>query len=176
VSPRWCAAPTLDVIAANALGRALYSVLYTGSPTAPNLARFTFLNPQAQQFWRDWDQVADDYAAHMRAAAGANPYDRTLTDLVGELSTRSDAFRQLWARHDVRAYDRGTKNFQHPVVGELDLRYDVLQPAAEPGLTIITYTAEPGTTSHDNLVLLASWAASQDSDTDHLQAAPLRRD
>ncbi|MGA5200446.1 helix-turn-helix domain-containing protein [Streptomyces variegatus] len=164
--------PTLDVIAANPLARALYSVIYTDARKAPNLARFTFLDPQAHRFWRDWDQVADDLVAHLRASAGATPYDRTLTDLVGELSTRSDTFRQLWARHDVRAYGRGTKRFHHPVVGDLDLRYDLLQPAAEPGLTMITYTANPGTTSDDNLTLLASWAASQDSGAERLQAAP----
>ncbi|MDH6221079.1 helix-turn-helix domain-containing protein [Streptomyces pseudovenezuelae] len=161
--PALVRSPTLDIVAANLLARALYSPVYTDTDTAPNLARFTFLNPDASRFWRDWDRVADDLTAHLRTAAGATPYDRALTDLVGELSTRSDAFRQLWARHDVRAYGRGTKHFHHPVVGELDLRYDLLQPAAEPGLTMITYTAEPGTASHDNLSLLASWAASQGS-------------
>ncbi|MFE2836113.1 helix-turn-helix domain-containing protein [Streptomyces mirabilis] len=167
--------PTLDVIATNPLGRALYSVAYTDARQAPNLARFTFLNPQARQFWRDWDEVADDFIAHLRAAAGPTPYEQPLTHLVGELSTRSDAFRRLWARHDVRACVRGTKRFQHPVVGVLDLRYDLLQPNAEPGLTMITYTAEPGTVSHDNLTLLASWAASQDNDTEHDPAAPTTR-
>lgn len=176
--PALVRSPNLDVIATNPLARALYSMLCTDTRQAPNLARFTFLDPRARQFWRHWDQVADDFTAHMRTAAGANPYDRALTDLVGELSTRSDTFRRLWARHDVRACGRGVKNFRHPVVGELDLRYDVLQPAAEPGLTMITYTAEPGTTSHDNLTLLASWAASQDNDTDaeHPRSAPSRRD
>ncbi|MFF1604498.1 helix-turn-helix domain-containing protein [Streptomyces mirabilis] len=162
--PALVRSPTLDVVAANPLARALYSVIYTDVRTAPNLARFTFLDPQAKQFWRDWDRVADDLVAHLRAAAGATPYDRNLTDLIGELSTHSDTFRQLWARHDVRAYGRGTKHFHHPVVGDLDLRYDLLEPAAEPGLTMITYTAEPGTTSHDNLTLLASWTATQNTE------------
>ncbi|MGW3028076.1 MmyB family transcriptional regulator [Streptomyces sp. NPDC001221] len=115
-------------------------------------------------------------AARFVIAAGANPLDRALTDLVGELSTRSDTFRELWARHDVRAHERGTKRFQHPVVGALELRYDLLHLAAEPGLTMITYTAEPGTTSHDNLSLLASWAADQDNDIGRTQAAPSRHD
>ncbi|KAF5998877.1 helix-turn-helix domain-containing protein [Streptomyces sp. WAC00263] len=170
--PALVRSPTLDVVAANPLARALYSVIYTDVRTAPNLARFTFLDPQAKQFWRDWDRVADDLVAHLRAAAGATPYDRNLTDLIGELSTRSDIFRQLWARHDVRAYGRGTKHFHHPVVGDLDLRYDLLEPAAEPGLTMITYTAEPGTTSHDNLTLLASWAATQN--TEQEETTPTR--
>ncbi|MFE4057236.1 helix-turn-helix domain-containing protein [Streptomyces sp. NPDC059096] len=173
--PALVRSPALDLVATNPLARALYSVLYTDERTRPNLARFTFLNPASRQFWRDWDRVADDLSAHLRAAAGATPYDRTLTDLVGELSTRSDTFRQLWARHDVRAYGRGTKRFQHPVVGQLNLRYDLMQPAAEPGLTLITYTAEPGTASHDNLSLLASWTARQDNAPGPNQAAETQR-
>ncbi|MFJ3801182.1 helix-turn-helix domain-containing protein [Streptomyces sp. NPDC090088] len=167
--PALVRSPTLDMIAANSLGRALYSVLPIGARTAPNLARFTFLDPRAPQFWRDWDEVADDLTAQLRAAAGASPSDRALTDLAGELSTRSDTFRELWARHDVRAHGRGTKRFQHPVVGALELRYDLLHLAAEPGLTMIAYTAEPGTTSHDSLSLLASWAAGQDQETEQNQ-------
>ncbi|WP_329459045.1 helix-turn-helix domain-containing protein [Streptomyces sp. NBC_01497] len=182
--PALVRSPTLDMIATNSLGRALYSVLYTGPSTgprtgprpSPSLARFTFLDPQARQFWRDWDQVADDLTAQLRAAAGANPLDRSLTDLVGELSTRSDTFGDLWARHDVRALGRGVKRFRHPVVGALELRYDLMRLTAEPGLTMITYTAEPGTASHDSLSLLASWAASQDSDIEEDKSAGSRHD
>ncbi|WP_405476014.1 helix-turn-helix domain-containing protein [Streptomyces sp. NBC_00009] len=167
---------TLDVIATNPLARALYSELYTDGGKRPNLARFTFLDPRAQRFWRDWDQVADDLTAHLRTAAGESPHDRTLTGLVSELSTRSDAFRQRWARHDVRAYGRGTKRFQHPLVGALDLRYDLLELAAEPGLTMITYTASPGSASLDSLALLASWTASQNNITaDQDTAAPTQQ-
>jgi transcriptional regulator with XRE-family HTH domain len=170
--PALLRSPTLDMIATNSLARALYSVLYTDARNAPNVARFTFLDPRARQFWRDWDQVAEDLAAHLRAAA--NPLDRALTELVGELSTRSDTFRAVWARHDVRAHGRGVKRFQHPVVGALTLRYDLFQLAAEPALTMITYTAEPGTTSHDSLSLLASWTASQVDDGHQHESAPAR--
>jgi len=170
--PALVRSPTLDVVATNSLARALYSVLYTDARTVPNVARFTFLDPRARQFWRDWDQAADDLAAHLRAAA--NPLDRALTELVGELSTRSDTFRELWARHDVRVHGRGAKRFQHPVVGAITLRYDLFRLAAEPALTMITYTAEPGTTSHDSLSLLASWAASQDREADQGQSASSR--
>jgi transcriptional regulator with XRE-family HTH domain len=162
--PALVRSPVLDLIATNSLARALYSPVYpnadagAGSGRVPNIARFTFLDPAAHVFFPDWEHVADDLTAHLRAAA--SPLDPALPALVGELSTRSDAFRELWARHDVRAHARGSKEFNHPVVGPLTLRYDHLQLAAEPGLTMITYTAEPGTASHDNLSLLASWAAS----------------
>ena len=128
--PALVRSPTLDLIATNPLARALYSVLYTDAREAPNVARFTFLDPRARQFWRDWDQAAADLTAHLRAAV--NPVDRALTELVGELSARSDTFRELWARHDVRAHGRGIKRFQHPVVGALTLSYDHLQLAADP--------------------------------------------
>ena len=165
--------PTLDLIATNSLARALYSVLFADAGSVPNVARFTFLDPYAHQFFPDWDDVADNLAAHLRAVA--SPLDPALPQLVGELSTRSDAFRELWARHDVRAHARGVKRFRHPVVGELTLHYDHLQLAAEPALTMITYGAEPGTTSRDNLSLLASWAATagdagSDIDQDQLRA------
>ena len=160
---------TLDLIATNPLGRALYSVVYdsavddsvrhAGAPGTPNAARFTFLDPDAQRFWPDWAETAEDLTAHLRATAGADPADGALTELVDELSTGSAVFRELWARHDVRAHGRGVKRFRHPVAGVLELRYDHLRPAAEPGLTIITYTAEPGTPSQDGLLLLASVAA-----------------
>jgi len=149
---------TLDLLATNPLGHALYSELYDDPQVEPNMARFTFLDPRARQFWPDWDEVADDVTAHLRAAA--SPLDPALADLVGQLSTRSDDFRQLWARHDVRARGRGAHRFRHPIVGELTLSYDHFQLAAEPGLTMITYTADPATPSADSLSLLASWAAS----------------
>jgi transcriptional regulator with XRE-family HTH domain len=158
--------PALDLVATNSLARALYRVLHNDALRTPNVARFTFLDPRAREFWPDWDQVADDLAAHLRASAGADLMDPALTELVGELSTRSEGFRELWARHDVRACGRGVKRFRHPVVGPLDLRYDLLQLAAEPTLTMITYSAEPGTASHENLSLLASWAAGQDDAVD----------
>jgi hypothetical protein len=99
--------------------------------------------------------------AILRTEAGLNPQDRLLHDLVGELSTRSDDFRTRWGSHNVRHHGAGTKRFHHPVVGELVLAYEGLEMAAEPGLTLTIYTAEPGSPSDERLRLLGSWAASQ---------------
>jgi hypothetical protein len=162
--PALVRSPILDVVAMNDLGRALYSELDGDARWPANLARFTFLDPRARNFWVDWEQVADDFVGHLQAAAGSDPDDPALTRLIGELSTRSEQFRRLWARHDVRAHPRGMKRVQHPVVGALDLRYEVMHLGAEPGLTLVAYTTEPGTPSHDNLSLLASWAATQQRD------------
>jgi transcriptional regulator with XRE-family HTH domain len=149
----------LDILAANRLGRALYSELYL-DPTRPvNHARFTFLDPRAHDFYADWDRAANDGVALLRAEAGRNPYDRDLTDLVGELSTRSEEFRIRWAAHNVRLHQTGAKHFRHPVVGDLTLTFEMLALAADPGLNLLAYSAEPGSRSKEALNLLGSWAA-----------------
>jgi transcriptional regulator with XRE-family HTH domain len=146
------------LLATNALGRAFYApVIGTGGRT-PNLARFQFLDPASRDFYPDWDLFAEMCVGIMRAEAGRDPHDRGLQDLVGELSTRSEVFRRLWAAHDVRTHGAGTKRFTHPVVGELTLVYEELAITAEPGQVMIVYTAEPGSPSQERLGLLASWA------------------
>jgi transcriptional regulator with XRE-family HTH domain len=149
-----------DYIAANRLGRALYAPVFD-EPT-PNSARFAFLNAAAQDFYPEWERNTQELVATMRGEAGRNPYDRRLTDLVGELSTRSSRFRTLWAAHNVRFHRSGVKRIHHPVVGELELVYEAFELPADPGLTLSTYTAEPGTPSEDALKVLASWAATAD--------------
>ena len=142
--------------------RALFSELYA-APTRPaNLARFVFLDPRAEAFYPDWDRAARETAAILRAAAGRDPHDRDLADLVGELATRSEAFRTHWAAHNVRFHATAVKHFHHPVVGELDLSFNRLDVAADPGLTLFAYAAEPGSRSEEALNLLGSWAATAD--------------
>jgi transcriptional regulator with XRE-family HTH domain len=148
----------LDILSANGLGRALFLEMFDGQKR-PNAARFVFLDPRAREFYLDWDRIARDVVATLRSAAGRNPYDRDLTDLVGELSTRSEEFRQHWARHDVRFHISGIKHFHHPQIGDLELNYERLEVVFDTGLTIFTYTADPGTRSAEALGLLASLAA-----------------
>ncbi len=148
-----------DYLAANQLGRVLYAPLFESREQPPNSARFTFLDPAAQTFFVDWEKAAKDLVATLRSMAGRNPYDRALSDLVGELSTRSDAFRAWWAAHNVRYHQTGTKRLQHPVVGEIELSYEVMELAADTELRLAIFTAEPGSRSEEALNLLASWAA-----------------
>ncbi len=98
--------------------------------------------------------------AILRTEAGRNPYDRALTDLVGELSTRSEEFATRWAAHNVRFHRTGFKDIHHPVVGDLHLTFEAMEMPADPGLSLVVYSAEPGSASADGLALLASWAAS----------------
>ncbi|PJI91165.1 helix-turn-helix transcriptional regulator [Luteimicrobium subarcticum] len=155
----------LDVLASNLLGRALYAPMYDSPERLldqpVNTARFHFLEPDAAHaFWGDRaDRMAHDAVAILRASAGQNPYDKGLTALVGELSTRSEDFRRLWASHDVRYHRSGTKVFHHPVVGRLELDYEALLLPADPGLQLNVYTPQPGSPAEDGLKLLASWAA-----------------
>jgi transcriptional regulator with XRE-family HTH domain len=152
----------LDILAANSLGRALYASVYADPVRPANTARFVFLDPQANEFFREWDRVANDSVALLRAEAGRNPYDRGLSDLIGELSTRSDDFRVRWAAHNVRIHSTGEKLLHHPVVGDLDLAFESFPVAGAAGQSMVTFTAEPGSPSHDALSLLASWAATGD--------------
>src|SRR5207248_4758592 len=101
----------LDVLAANALGRALYSQMFAGPWLPANAARFIFLDPQSREFYPDWNKAANDTVAALRASAGRDPYDRCLSALVGEPSTQSDEFRTRSAQHNVRQPITGIKHF-----------------------------------------------------------------
>ena len=163
-----------DVLASNTLGAALYSpVLDAHSGTGPpNTARFLFLDPRAGDFFIDWDRNADHCVAVLRGEAGRNPYDPRLTDLVGELSTRSQEFRVRWARHDVRDHRTGVKRFHHPVVGDLTLDFEALELAGDPGQRINVYTAEPASPTAQSLALLASWASTSADELQHQGVTP----
>jgi transcriptional regulator with XRE-family HTH domain len=151
----------MDLLAANPLARAFYAEVYASPQHPPNIARHTFLDPRAHRFYPQWDLIADVCVAILRTEAGRDPHDKDLHDLVGELSTRSDEFRRRWGAHNVRHHGTGVKNFHHHIVGDLTLAYEGLEMAAEPGLTLTIYTAEPGSPSEQALRLLASWAASE---------------
>ncbi|WP_135849383.1 helix-turn-helix transcriptional regulator [Serinibacter arcticus] len=148
-----------NLIATNALGTAFYSPVIGDGGRVPNLARFQFLDPASRDFYPDWELFAAMCVGIMRAEAGRDPHDRALQDLVGELTTRSETFSRLWSAHDVRTHGAGTKRFHHPVVGELVLSYEELSVAAEDGLALLVYTAEPGSPSAERLQILASWAS-----------------
>ncbi|MDN4489624.1 helix-turn-helix transcriptional regulator [Demequina sp. SYSU T00068] len=152
-----------DIVATNALARALYDPVYRSQQDPVGYPRFIFLDPASRDFYPDWEQIADGSVASMRTVAGRHPFDRTVTDLVGELSTRSEDFRTRWARHDVRLHIEGIKRIHHPVVGALELEYNVVELPADDGLNLTVYTAAPGSDSAEKLALLASWWASERS-------------
>jgi len=153
----------LDVLAGNLLGCALYCEVFESPIRPANTIRYVFLDPRASAFYGDWESAANDCVAVLRSLAGRSPYDRDVSDLVGELSTQSEEFRSRWAAHNVRFHLNGVKHFHHPVVGDISLNFNRLDLAADPGLTIFTYTAQPGSRDAETLKLLGSWAATTDT-------------
>lgn len=164
-TPAYVRNARLDVLAADRLGAALFAPVLSSPAQPTNNARFLFLDPAAREFFSDWERQAEDVVAMLRTEAGRSPHDRGLSNLIGELSTRSENFRTWWAAHNVRFHRTGIKRFRHPVVGDLTLTYEALDLAADAGLRISAYTAEPGTPSDDALKVLASWAATIDQPT-----------
>ncbi|MFJ9351102.1 helix-turn-helix domain-containing protein [Streptomyces sp. NPDC101237] len=160
-APAWIHNDRQDLLAANDLAQALYAPLLADPRRPANIARFIYLDPAARDFLPDWDRAANDVAAMLRGEAGRNPYSKDLTDLIGELSTRSETFRKRWADHNVRQHRTGPKKIHHPAVGDLELNFETMSLDSDPTLTLVIYTAVPHSPSADALRLLATWAATQ---------------
>jgi transcriptional regulator with XRE-family HTH domain len=149
----------MDVLGWNRLAAALIADFNNLEPKDRNIPRLVFLDPATRDFYPDWAAVADETVGYLRMYAGRYPDDPELAELVGELSIHSPEFRQHWARHDVKDKTFGTKAQYHHLVGEITVQYETLQPPGEPDQLMVTYTVEPGSTSEQNLRLLASWTA-----------------
>jgi transcriptional regulator with XRE-family HTH domain len=149
----------LDVLAANDLGRALYATMFDiGHPV--NTARFMFLEEHAaRQLFPEWERLAHDTVAILRVEAGRRPDDPALVALIGQLSTRSQAFRTRWAANDVKAHRAGSKVFRYPLIGEVDLPFENLAVDASGDQVLTVFTPRPGSPEHDAIRLLASWNA-----------------
>ncbi|GAB3920664.1 transcriptional regulator [Microlunatus endophyticus] len=160
-APAWVRNSRHDFLATNRLARALHAPMLEHQPHPANSARFVFLDPAAPGFYREWERVAEDTAGFLRQEAAHAPYDRSLQELIGELSTQSEVFRRNWAQHNVRTHRAGTKKLHHPVVGDLDLNFESAELTSQPGLILVIYTAAPGSSSADALNLLASLAATE---------------
>ncbi|GAA4943477.1 helix-turn-helix transcriptional regulator [Streptomonospora halophila] len=145
----------LTVLAHNALGGALFD----GHAYSRDLVRLVFLDPDAREFYPDWERVAANTVGGLRAAVGTDRDDPELVETVGELSLHSAEFRRLWARHDIRQKSHDTKRFRHPLVGELTLGYEALSVNSAPGQQVVVYHAEPGSPSAQALSLLGSLTA-----------------
>ena len=158
-APAYVRNARMDILAANRLGAALLAPVITSPAKPANNARFLFLDPAAPAFYPDWERQAQDVVAMLRTQAGQTPHDKALSNLIGELSTRSENFRTWWAAHNVRYHQTGVKRLHHPVVGDLELSYEVMELSADSGLTISVYSAEPGSGTQQALDLLASWTA-----------------
>jgi transcriptional regulator with XRE-family HTH domain len=145
----------MDLLAWNELAVRLHIDFATLPPRMRNVARLVFLDDASRLLYPDWEQVALETVGYLRLEAGAEADDAALQALIGELSTKSEAFRRMWARHDVRQKAHGMKRFRHPLVGDLELHYETLALPADDGQVLITYTAQPGSPSETALRILA---------------------
>jgi transcriptional regulator with XRE-family HTH domain len=147
----------LDILAVNELGSALYSPVLARPARPANLARFIFGYGRDSGFYADRRGMSRACVGSLRAETGRNPADEILSGLIEELSAHSEEFRALWAQHDVEYYRTGVQPFRHPIAGDLTLNYNALELPGDPGQTMIVYTADPGSPSHDGLRMLADW-------------------
>lgn len=155
-APAYISNARKDFLAVNAVGRAVFSPILDDTANQRNNARFTFFNPAAQNFYMDWEAGANSIIASLRVEAGRNPHDKELTDLIGELVTRSDVFRTRWAAHDVRFHRTGSKRIHHPDVGDLEFDYEALELPADAGLVMFTMTPTIDSPTEERLRLLSS--------------------
>jgi transcriptional regulator with XRE-family HTH domain len=149
----------LDVLAANPMGRALFTDFDALPHRERNMARFIFLDEAARELYADWPSSARGTVAALHLYAGRHPHDPLLAGLIGELSLRDQDFRRWWADHDVQRRTHGSKHYHHPVVGDLVLEYEALTPAGDRDQTLGLHTAEPGSPSEHGLQLLAGLVA-----------------
>lgn len=149
----------MDVLATNALAPALSPNFSVGT----NLLMAAFLDPSDSQLFRDWDQVAQDVVAGIRPLVGEEINSPRLAEMVEELSARSEHFRRLWARHDIRPKIGGTRRLNHPQLGDIELRHEKLLIAGTDGQMLVVYHAQPGTGPADALALLAAPAGASGS-------------
>ncbi|MGW6279752.1 helix-turn-helix domain-containing protein [Kribbella sp. NPDC055071] len=149
----------MDVIGWNRLAAALIADFDAMDAKERNIPRLVFLDPATRDFYPEWEGVAEETVGYLRMYAGRYPDDPELAELIGELSIHSDDFRSFWARHEVKDKTFGAKLQHHSIVGDIAVQYETLQPPGDPDQLLVTYTVEPGSTSEQNLRLLASWTA-----------------
>jgi transcriptional regulator with XRE-family HTH domain len=155
LTPAYVHGRYMDILAVNRLAPALSPLLAPGR----NAILDAFTEPEARELHLDWGEMTARVVPYLRSVAGPEVDDPRLVELVGELSLRSERFRSLWAKQDVRRKSTGISLLRHPQVGPLELRYEKLLIPAADTQTLVTYHAEPGSESEERLRLLASISA-----------------
>jgi len=144
-------------------GNTLWALLFPDVVELPrrerSMARWTLLDPRARLVWCDWERVARDYVHGLRLAAAAQPRNQRIASLIGELMMRSPEFPAWWSEHRVQERSTGLKCLHHPVVGDLELQYEIFTSVADPGQSLVVYCAPSGSPSQERLRLLASWGS-----------------
>ncbi|WP_327684461.1 helix-turn-helix transcriptional regulator [Streptomyces sp. NBC_00467] len=148
----------MSVIAWNRLAAALYTDFGALPPAERNLLRMAFLDPKIRSLYADWESAARACVSFVRMDAANAPTASDLQALVGELSVRDEDFRRWWASHDVAHKTYGTKQYRHPIAGDITLDWQILTLPHDPDQSLMVLTAPPSSPSHEALRFLASWA------------------
>lgn len=153
-----------DLLASNALATALMTDWRALPTRERNYTRWLLLDPAARERFLDWAAVAADAVGTLRLEAGRRPDDPALNELVGELTIKSPEFRAAWSDHRVHERTHGTKRMTHPEIGPITLNFEALPLPGDDGQTLFVYSTDPGSSSSDNLRLLALWQSQGGTD------------
>ncbi|WP_062208325.1 helix-turn-helix domain-containing protein [Streptomyces sp. NBRC 109706] len=148
-----------DVLATNALARAVMTDFDALPANRRNVARYYLLDPRARATVGDWERLAAETVAMLRLEAGRYPGDRLLADLIGELTLGCPEFTTWWNDHRVVRRTHGSKTYHHPLAGELNFSYESFLVPGDSEQTLCVYNVEPGSRTEKSLALLASWHA-----------------
>ena len=151
LTPTFVVNKNMTILASNRVALALSRFFAPGQ----NILRAAFLESELRTLYRDWEGFTARMVPFLRAVLGAEPPDRELVELIGELCIASKRFAALWVRHDVKHRSTGPTVFDHPQVGPLDLHYTILH-LPEQRQMVVTYHADPGSPSEEGLRLLTS--------------------
>lgn len=144
-----------DIVAANAVGRALYPFHFENPDVRPNSVRFLFLDARAHDFFVHWDRWAMQGVAYLRAAVARHPHDDELGAFVAELRSGSPEFSAMWSDHEAHFDAFGIRDLRHPEVGLLELDFQAFLIAGHRRYRMVTYTAPPGSPTAERIALLA---------------------
>lgn len=142
----------LDILAANPIAIALSP----GFRPGVNAVRALFLEPEFRDLYDDWEDAARTAVARLRTLVGRDVNESRFCELASELSTRSDDFRRMWARHDIQATGARAFTYNHPIVGPLELQPEMLAIVGTDGQILYLRHAEPGSSSERALSRLAA--------------------
>jgi transcriptional regulator with XRE-family HTH domain len=144
-TPAYVRSGRFDILAVNHAGSVLFCEVFESASNRDNLARYVFLDPRSRDFFADWDEVAYHTVCALRIESSRSPEDEALSTLIAELASGDRRFATWWSSCDVSLHQSSRKSVRHPVAGDLDLACEALQLPSDPGLTLVTYVAAPGT-------------------------------
>ena len=136
--PAFVISPRRDVLAATTVAARINPAWEPGH----NLIEFTFLDPRARTVYPDWEEIARQAVAGLRATAATRRAE--LEDFVASLRRRSEAFRRLWDSHDVYERVMGEKRLRLDNLGVLQLSFETFAITGHEGHVLYVYFPQPG--------------------------------